>query len=71
MAVCVVGVLPAEHSCVDELRAFAAHVSAPVFEDEVSIGGSAVGTMTTNLGGKLTISVELNGEPVAVEIKKA
>ena len=38
---------------------------------EVSIGGSAVGTMTTNLGGKLTISVELNGEPVAVEIKKA
>ena len=38
---------------------------------EVSIGGSAAGTMTTNLGGKLTISVELNGEPVAVEIKKA
>lgn len=38
---------------------------------EVSIGGSAVGTMTTNLGGKLTISVELNGAPVAVEIKKA
>lgn len=38
---------------------------------EVSIGGSVVGTMTTNLGGKLTISVELNGEPVAVEIKKA
>ena len=38
---------------------------------EVSIGGSEVGTMTTNLGGKLTISVELNGEPVAVEIKRA
>ena len=38
---------------------------------EVSIGGSEAGTMTTNLGGKLTISVELNGEPVAVEIKKA
>lgn len=38
---------------------------------EVSIGGSDVGTMTTNLGGKLTISVELNGTPVAVEIKKA
>ena len=38
---------------------------------EVSIGGSAVGTMTTNLGGKLTISVELNGEPVAIEIRKA
>ena len=38
---------------------------------EVSIAGSAVGTMTTNLGGKLTISVELNGEPVAVEIKRS
>ena len=38
---------------------------------EVSIGGVAAGTMVTNLGGKLTISVELNGEPVAVEIKKA
>ena len=38
---------------------------------EVSIGESAVGTMTTNLGGKLTISVELNGEPVAIEIRKA
>lgn len=38
---------------------------------EVRIGDSAAGTMTTNLGGKLTISVELNGEPVKVEIKKA
>ncbi len=38
---------------------------------EVSIGGVAAGTMVTNLGGKLTISVELNGEPVAVEVKKA
>ena len=38
---------------------------------EVSIGGSDVGTMTTNLGGKLTISVELDGAPVVVEIKKA
>ena len=38
---------------------------------EVSIGGSEAGTMTTNLGGKLTISVELNGEPVAIEIRKA
>lgn len=38
---------------------------------EVSIAGNAVGTLTTNLGGKLTISVELNGEPVAVAVKKA
>jgi hypothetical protein len=38
---------------------------------EVSIGGAAAGTMTTNLGGKLTISVELNGEAVAVSVKKA
>ena len=38
---------------------------------EVSIGGTDAGTMTTNLGGKLTISVELNGEPVAVEIKRS
>ncbi|MDD6039078.1 MAG: endosialidase [bacterium] len=37
---------------------------------EVSIAGSDVGSMTTNLGGKLTISVELNGEPVEVSVKK-
>lgn len=38
---------------------------------EVCIAGNAVGTLTTNLGGKLTISVELNGEPVEVTVKKA
>lgn len=38
---------------------------------EVCIGGSDVGTITTKLGGKLTFGVELNGEPVAVEIRKA
>lgn len=38
---------------------------------EVTIGGNAVGTMMTNLGGKLTICVEMNGEPVAVCVKKA
>ena len=38
---------------------------------EVCIGGSGVGTITTKLGGKLTFGVELNGEPVAVEIRKA
>lgn len=38
---------------------------------EVHIGGSMVGTMTTNLGGKLTISLELGAEPVLVEIQRA
>lgn len=38
---------------------------------EVCIAGNAVGNLTTSLGGKLTVSVELNGEPVAVAVKKA
>lgn len=38
---------------------------------DVKIGGADAGTMTTNLGGKLTISVELGAEPVSVEIQKA
>ncbi len=38
---------------------------------DVKIGGTDAGTMTTGLGGKLTISVELGVEPVAVEIKRA
>ena len=39
-------------------------------EYDVSIAGVNVGIMSTNLGGKLTISVELNGEPIAVSVKK-
>lgn len=38
---------------------------------DVKIGGTDAGTMTTGLGGKLTISVELGSEPVAVEIRRA
>ena len=38
---------------------------------DVKIGGVDAGTMTTNLGGKLTISVELGADPVSVEIQKA
>lgn len=38
---------------------------------EVVIAGNPVGTLTTNLGGKLTLSVELNGEPVEIAVKKA
>ena len=37
---------------------------------EVEIAGKAVGTLATNLGGKLTVSVELNGEPVEVTVQK-
>lgn len=37
---------------------------------EVVLAGNAVGTLTTKLGGKLTFSVELNGEPVEVTVKK-
>lgn len=39
-------------------------------EYEVVVGGESAGTMTTNLGGKLTFGVELSaGEAVAVEVK--
>ena len=38
---------------------------------DVKIGGTDAGTMTTGLGGKLTISVELGAAPVPVEIQKA
>ena len=38
---------------------------------DVKIGGADAGTMMTNLGGKLTISVELGEDPVSVEIQKA
>ena len=38
---------------------------------DVKIGGTDAGTMTTGRGGKLTISVDLGVEPVAVEIKRA
>ena len=36
----------------------------------IIIGGAAVGEMKSNLGGKLTFSVELSGEPVQVVLKK-
>ena len=37
---------------------------------EVTVAGKSVGALTTKLGGKLTVSVELNGEPVEVTVKK-
>ena len=37
---------------------------------EVEIAGKSVGTLATNLGGKLTVSVKLNGEPVEVTVQK-
>lgn len=44
----------------------------PETEYEVRLSGNAIGTLKTNLGGKLTFSVELDPEtPVAVEIAKA
>ena len=36
----------------------------------IIVGGVAVGEMKANLGGKLTFSVELSGEPVQVVLKK-
>ena len=40
-------------------------------EYQVSVGGTSVGNMKTNLGGKLSLSVELNEDaPVAVKIEK-
>jgi hypothetical protein len=40
-------------------------------EYEITIDGNSAGTMKTNLGGKLSVSVELGGdEAVAVHIEK-
>ncbi len=39
-------------------------------EYEVEVGGESVGRITTNLGGKLTFSIELSDEPVGVKITK-
>jgi hypothetical protein len=38
---------------------------------QVRIGDNEAGAITTNLGGKLTISVELDGSAVSVSVKKA
>ncbi len=40
-------------------------------EYEVFVKNESVGKMKTNLGGKLSVSVELTGGPVHVEVKKA
>ncbi|MCR4591135.1 MAG: endosialidase [Lachnospiraceae bacterium] len=40
-------------------------------EYEVFVNSSSVGKMKTNLGGKLSVSVELSGGMVHVEVKKA
>lgn len=40
-------------------------------EYEISINGASAGTMKTNLGGKLSLSVELQGaESVAIKVEK-
>lgn len=39
-------------------------------EYEITIDGTNAGKMSTNLGGKLSVSVELGEKPVAVDIKK-
>jgi len=43
----------------------------PEKEYKVHVNDVYVGKMKTNLGGKLSVSVELSGGPVKVEIKKA
>ena len=41
-------------------------------EYEITIDGESAGKMATNMGGKLVLSVEFDGEkPVKVDIKKA
>ncbi len=39
-------------------------------EDGIAIDGTDAGTMKTNLGGKLSVSVELGEHPVTVSIRK-
>lgn len=44
----------------------------PECEYDITIDGKAAGTMKTNLGGKLSVAVELEeGVAVAVQVKKA
>ncbi len=40
-------------------------------EYEVFINKESIGKMKTNLGGKLSVSVELSSGPVSVEVRKA
>ncbi|MDD6789555.1 MAG: endosialidase [Lachnospira sp.] len=40
-------------------------------EYSVKVGSEDMGTMKTNLGGKLVLSVEFSGKPVQVVIKRA
>ena len=39
-------------------------------EYEISVDGVSAGKMKTNLGGKLTVSVELGDKPVEVDVRK-
>ena len=39
-------------------------------EYEITVDGARAGKMKTNLGGKLTVSVELGEKPVEVQIQK-
>lgn len=40
-------------------------------EYEITVGGASVGVMKTNLGGKLSLSVELEGsETVAIKVER-
>ena len=39
-------------------------------EYEITVDGASAGKMKTNLGGKLTVSVELGEKPVEVQIQK-
>ncbi len=39
-------------------------------EYEITVGGNSAGKMKTNLGGKISISVELGEQPVEVSIHK-
>lgn len=44
---------------------------AEATEYEITINGVSVGTMKTNLGGKLSLSVELEGsDPVEIKVEK-
>ena len=43
----------------------------PETEYEVTVNGESVGTMSTNLGGKLSLSVEMEAEtPVLISVEK-
>ena len=54
-----------------EYTKFALELAEEIQSYEIDIDGKSAGTMKTNLGGKLSLSVELEGaDAVAIRVEK-